>query len=171
MNSTSRTYWATIGGWARQAASVLTNKDNVIVIVIGFLLSTLVTVSVDRYFKSVDEQTTKIEKIETEFRTASLDFDILVARYVHALVEDKKVDPNSRQALIANLIRQKQLIEAVSEHLPGSEKPRLREYIQALEDMNDIIPKSDDVLQMRDFWEDASRIVTIRQEIERKLRS
>jgi hypothetical protein len=151
----------------------LSNRDSLIVAGITFFLSTIFStffsVSVERYYKASDDAAARLEREQISLEDEGINFQTFMSRYVYSLAVDQKVDPEARQMLIANLIRQKAAAETVLPHLTMENQELVRKYIIAIEKMNEVIPESTDVRDMKAFWERASDLITLRSELKRRL--
>lgn len=113
------------------------------------------------------------DSLDIKNRSAFIDeartFDFLVANYVRKILDNKQVDSDAAQQIVANIIRQSNLINEITPQLSSRDKHLVVEYKQLLSTFYDVVPQSDSVLHMQAFWEDASRILVARNELITKL--
>lgn len=97
----------------------------------------------------------------TEVRMIAVDFQTYAANYVSAVIAGKGL-PKSEEALIENVMRQHSAIELSKSIYMPETISYAREYQSALAAFNSIIPKSNDVMRMGQFWQAASRVLVSR---------
>jgi hypothetical protein len=147
-------------------SSYLSSKGDSI---LAFLLATTVSVGVDQYFRYHDDSRSEFRRVETSFLSDTNAFDILVGHYVRAMADSNVADGDAKRAILDNIVKQSASIAAFRRELPAKDQKILDDYQAALDRMNDVLSFSTDVLHMKSFWETASRIVTLRTDLEAQL--
>jgi hypothetical protein len=119
----------------------------------------------------IHDRDNHLEKERSSFIDEARTFDVVVANYVQSALGGNKVASEAAQRVISNIVRQNDLLDGVANQLMPQDRHLAKEYRHLLGDFRDIIPGSDSVLHLRVFWEDASRILVVRNELIRKLQS
>jgi hypothetical protein len=115
-----------------------------------------------------NERTTK-EK--DAFIDTARAMDSVIAYYVQFIINERPVADEAVQQVNYNIIKQRQLLQDVSKYLSPQDKHLVKDYGDLLLQFRDAIPASTDVLHMQKFWEDASKLFVIRNELIQKLQS
>lgn len=113
------------------------------------------------------------DSLELKNRSAFVEeartFDFLVANYVRKILDNKQADSDAAQQIVANIIRQNNLIDEITPQLSSRDRHLVVEYKRLLSTFYDLVPQSDSVLHMQAFWEDASKVLVARNELITKL--
>ncbi len=95
----------------------------------------------------------------------------MAASYVNRILSHQTVDGEPTQLLLGNLIRQYQLLQDAKKHLDPKDRNVASLYEDELLQLREILPATNNILSMRDFWTKASRLVVTRNDLVRKLQS
>lgn len=113
----------------------------------------------------------QVSKDKSAFIDESRSFEIIAANYVQAIMSEQPSNGESVKLLTSNLLRQAQTLRDASRHLPLQDQSLVAAYNNLLLELNDDLPKTSSILTMREFWEDASKIIVARNELIRKLQN
>lgn len=110
-----------------------------------------------------------VVRINSSFIDESRSFDAAIAAFVQALLHGQDVNGEPSQRIYSSLIKQSQYLLDAEKNLPSNDRHLVREYQALLLKFHEIVPQSTTVLDMQEFWNTASRILVLRNEIIRRL--
>lgn len=110
------------------------------------------------------------KKIET-FRTEAETLGPVVANYVHHILVDGHPNEEATQRLLENIIRQVELLKDAEGALTPDDMLLAERYKADLLSFRAVISASNSVLNMKDFWEKASKASVSRNELLRRMPS
>lgn len=135
------------------------------------LLPLLIAVGGTWTTNKIQDRDNHLEKERAAFIDEARTFDVVVANYVQSALSNNKIDSGATQQIISNIVRQNDLLDEASAQLAPQDRHIAKEYRHLLGEFREVIPLSDSVLHLKTFWEDASRILVVRNELIRKLQS
>ncbi|WP_420479967.1 hypothetical protein [Brevundimonas sp. FT23028] len=105
------------------------------------------------------------------FMEAANRLDTLSQVYVGSLVDQKRVDVQARNQLLANLQEQSTLLRAASTHLRPDEAPTVEAYMTEVGDLAEAVRKVETVQDMAPFWSSMSDTLVAREALVADLRA
>lgn len=154
---------------ARDVWNWLSKPDHAIAAAVLTLLNAGVTGIVTNYVSERHDDKARVERSVDSFRSEAGKFDALVLRYITALVDEKKVNPEVRRNLMENLIRQRQMLDEAVRLTAGDMKDQVASYQAAIDAVSREIPRADSVLTMQEFWRKTNQLALVRNDLFRRM--
>lgn len=117
-----------------------------------------------RYADSNAEIESRFEERLDDIRISAVDFQTYTAAYVSAVLEERSQVSEAKQRLLDNIVEQDAKVQFMQPLLSDNEKEAANEYRRALLELSNLIPVSDDVLEMAPFWEATSDVLVARND-------
>jgi hypothetical protein len=153
---------------------VAVSQPSGIVALVYALIAFAASQGMDIYKSSREQHEKAIADQATAFFDTTHEFDGLAAALAHGIMDrhaaNVKDMPNTpdRTKLIANLNRQYSEIQDLKPLLKHSSE--IDEYENALKDLGRELPRISSLMDMKNYWESVSRVLTARKALNEKLR-
>jgi len=141
------------------------------VLLASVILPAAVALGTSLYMSSHDDQRSQQEKIVSEFQSGSESFNTSVASYVNYILVDGKPDPQALNQLVQVLVQQYEEVGDTIPYLPSKDLAAVNSYKDELVQMRSVLPASNDVVDLKPFWETVSKILVLQHQINEDLPS
>ena len=160
--------------WLWLRSSALASKDTWVATLLATVFSSglvgpIYSGYVAKKFTIDQEKRDADRRAVDRFRIDADAFQTFSSAFVVSVTRENKVDRLALERLIANLQSQKISLDDAARKLPTNIQPQIERYEQALLALNAALGQVRDIETMKEFWERASDLLVVRQDLYRLL--
>lgn len=171
MSGTNKGVWEAIKTIAAAVWNKIPSAGSRLYVALTLILPVFTSFGSSWVFYEYGIRDSRENKIKSAFIEESRSFDSVVANYVQEILAGQKPSAEATQRITDNLIRQSQFLGDATKYLPPYNTDLVADYNKALVQFQGDLPTSRSILSMRGFWEDASKIMMLRNRIIRQLQA